>query len=323
MKKIIIGIHGLGNKPPAKLLRKWWRSSIEEGLEYISRPHPFIKFEMVFWADLLYPQLENPNLLDPENPLFISEPYYHSTKSSTYLPDFTKIKHHKFISDQLDKLFSESAGKPLFSSLSEYLIRHNFRDLDLYFSDKKYKNTDKTIREMIQTRLTSAIEKHQKRKILLIAHSMGSIIALDVLSRHKELKVDTLITIGSPLGLAAIRNKIISPAENSGKTLIPETITRNWFNLADLNDKVALDFDLNDDFYAPSNRISIQDYQVYNDYTYNGTRNPHKAFGYLRTRKTAEIINNFLMEGKSEYFHKFIIHFNRLIQTYKKKQLSS
>ena len=35
MKKIIIGVHGLGNKPPADVLEKWWAASIQEGLAAI------------------------------------------------------------------------------------------------------------------------------------------------------------------------------------------------------------------------------------------------------------------------------------------------
>ena len=33
MAKVIIGIHGLGNKPPKDILEKWWKLSIEEGFK--------------------------------------------------------------------------------------------------------------------------------------------------------------------------------------------------------------------------------------------------------------------------------------------------
>ncbi len=33
MSKIIIGIHGLANKPPRARLAKFWRQSITEGLQ--------------------------------------------------------------------------------------------------------------------------------------------------------------------------------------------------------------------------------------------------------------------------------------------------
>ncbi len=321
MKKIIIGIHGLGNKPPAETLQKWWKAAIDEGLEFIGRPHPLMRFELVFWADLLYPLLEDPAQTDPQNPQFISEPYYPAHKTSTYIPDYTQINKRKFLSEQLDKIFLGAAGKINFSSFSAYIIRHYFRDLDLYFSNEKLKNSDKTVRDAVRERLISVLEKHKNKDILLIAHSMGSIIALDVLN-HFNLKVDTLVTIGSPLGLAVIRSKVAPPAADDSLSPIPQTIMRNWFNLADLQDKVALDFDLADDFQDESKRITIEDFQIYNDYEYNGERNPHKAYGYLRTRKMAEIIDNFLMRDTFRYFRGVVIHFNNLVDRFKNRKSS-
>ena len=35
-KKVIIGIHGLANKPEKKYLEPWWKSAILEGLEKIA-----------------------------------------------------------------------------------------------------------------------------------------------------------------------------------------------------------------------------------------------------------------------------------------------
>lgn len=319
MSKIIIGIHGLGNKPPADVLKKWWKAAIEEGLEFIGQPHPLMDFEMVFWADLLYPELEDPQQTDPEHPQFIIEPYYRADKHSTYLPDYTQIKKRKFLSDQLDKIFLNTAGKVKFSSFSAYIIRHYFRDLDLYFSSEKIKNSEKTIRDAIRERLISILEKHNNKDILLIAHSMGSIIALDVLNNF-DVKVDTLVTIGSPLGLAVIRSKVVPPVEENSASPIPHTIKRSWFNLADLKDKVALDFDLADDFYDETKHLQVQDFQIYNDYEHNGERNPHKAYGYLRTRKMAEIIHNFLMQDTFRYFQNLVVYFNRMVYRVKNRK---
>ncbi len=219
----------------------------------------------------------------------------------------------------MDKIFLNTAGKIKFSSFSAYIIRHYFRDLDLYFSAEKLKNSEKTIREAVRERLVAVLEKHKKKDILLIAHSMGSIIALDVLNNF-NVKVDTLVTIGSPLGLAVIRSKIVPPIGENSASPIPQTIKRSWFNLADLKDKVALDFDLADDFQDETNRIQVQDFQIYNDYEYNDERNPHKAYGYLRTRKMAEIIHNFLMQDTFRYFQNFVVYFNKIVYRVKNRR---
>ena len=61
MDKIIIGIHGLGNKPPKDLFDNWWQQSIAEGLKRIGRPRHDFNFELVYWADSLHPVPLNPN----------------------------------------------------------------------------------------------------------------------------------------------------------------------------------------------------------------------------------------------------------------------
>ena len=54
MAKVIIGIHGLGNKPPKSVLEEWWKLSIEEGFKKMGKPISPFKFELVYWADVMY-----------------------------------------------------------------------------------------------------------------------------------------------------------------------------------------------------------------------------------------------------------------------------
>jgi hypothetical protein len=48
MSKIIIGIHGLGNKPPKTILTEWWGKSILEGLKKYNFHIPDFEFELVY-----------------------------------------------------------------------------------------------------------------------------------------------------------------------------------------------------------------------------------------------------------------------------------
>ena len=61
MTKIIIGIHGLSNKPEKSQLKEWWKAAMLEGLEKnagISLSE--LPFESIYWADVTYPQ-HDPN----------------------------------------------------------------------------------------------------------------------------------------------------------------------------------------------------------------------------------------------------------------------
>ena len=55
MSKVIVGIHGLANKPEKEVLEDWWRKALDEGLEkncgVVGAQYDYV---MVYWADLLY-----------------------------------------------------------------------------------------------------------------------------------------------------------------------------------------------------------------------------------------------------------------------------
>ena len=75
MSRIVIGIHGLGNKPPAALLEDWWYKALREGLYRIGHPGIHFRFEMVYWADILHDLPLNPSAVDKEDALYLADPY--------------------------------------------------------------------------------------------------------------------------------------------------------------------------------------------------------------------------------------------------------
>ena len=75
MSKIVIGIHGLRNKPEEKLLSDWWKHSILEGLNLNSCSVKDFKFELVYWADSIYPEALRINEKNRMSPLFLGSPY--------------------------------------------------------------------------------------------------------------------------------------------------------------------------------------------------------------------------------------------------------
>ena len=63
-KRIIIGIHGLGNKPPKRVLQAWWKKSIQDGLKRIGDTTTQFKFELVYWANILHTEALDPKIRD-------------------------------------------------------------------------------------------------------------------------------------------------------------------------------------------------------------------------------------------------------------------
>ena len=186
------------------------------------------------------------------------------------------------------------------------IIGHYFKDLNQYYTAgitdaNGYKLE---VKSLIRQRLELVLKKHRRDRILLIAHSMGSIIAYEVLCLlNQELEIDTLVTMGSPLGQPFVKIKFQTELEKQAsgkcKSSTPEAVKSHWFNLSDLEDRIAVNYDLADDYSENSQNIRVQDKEVYNDYINNEKRNPHKSYGYLRTPEMARIVHQFLMKDRN------------------------
>ncbi len=308
MGKVIIAIHGLGNKPAADVMQKWWWKSISEGLQnHTKNIYQIPTFKVVYWADVLYDQPKDEKCTDPENPLYLEDPY-----EPEVFPQI--IKDHTFrqkimdaIVFEVNKIFLNDDYSLNFSSVNDLIMAKYFKDLSAYYSNG-LSNNHQPIRETLRNRLKSVLVEHKNDDILLIAHSMGSIIAFDVLSVFScEVQVDTLITIGSPLGFPAVISKIANELNlknrSTHKLEVPSSIKNSWFNFSDLEDRVAFNYKLDDDISEGLNRVKVIDYIVNNNYTIRGKHNPHKSYGYLRTPEVAKEIYDFLtMESLSFYF---------------------
>lgn len=305
MSKVIIGIHGLGNKPPKKILKKWWKKSIQEGLQLIDDPRLFFKFELVYWANLLHPFSLNPKIIDKKNPAFLKEPYVPCLNYVRKMPGQLRRKLLDYLEKQIDKAFLKPDLSIHFSSVSDLIIHRFFKDLDAYYSQTciNFKGKERLVKDVIRDQLARIIKKYKRHDILLIGHSMGSLIAYDVLTQTvPEIKIDTFITIGSPLGSPVIMSKIASEQRQKfikkASLSTPENVIRNWYNFSDLKDRVAMNYSLSDDYQENSHQVRAIDKVVCNDYEYNRRKNPHKIYGYLRTPEFAEVVHEFLNHGK-------------------------
>ncbi len=326
MDKIIIGIHGLGNKPPKYLIEEWWRLSIYEGLKKIKSHYAEFDFELVYWADSLHPDPLNPYENDEDNELFLSEKYESASKVKKVKSNGIKENFINYFKKQRDKLLFNETLHVKFPSLTDLIIKHFFKDLDIYLTKQcvEENKSDCLAQDIIRDKLVDKLQKHKGKEILLIAHSMGTIVAYEVLIKvEKEINIDTLITIGSPLGVPFIFEKLkndksLVPGEKS-KLKTPDNILFEWNNLADLDDKIARSADMSKLFKSNLHNVAPVMEVVENDYESEGIENPHKSFGYLRTPEVAYIIDEFLSRGRNMFIlwirSKFDILKNKFVQS--------
>lgn len=296
MPKKIIGIHGLSNKPPRETLEDWWKKSIREGLKInCGLQNPEFDFRMVYWADLLYKyQLHREAGFDFD-PLFNQEPYIAAESGA--------LKEYKDSwKDELKADVKGIAGSTTdfmrrrfnIDGLTDWLLEKGARDLAYYYDVTQeimnHSGQKEPVQKVLRDELKHTLLEEQGNDILLIAHSMGSIIAYDVLralgQTNPELQIPHLVTIGSPLGLPLVKAKIMEQCAYDPEVRTPSIVTESWKNFADKKDKVAYDVHLRDDYQTNRTDIRVIDDLVANDYQGpDGKRehNHHKSYGYLRT----------------------------------------
>jgi len=151
------------------------------------------------------------------------------------------------------------------------------------------------VREVLKQELRPMLKNADN--VLLIGHSMGSVIAYDTLWELSHLenlpgKVDFL-TIGSPLGMNYIQHRLMGN-KFSGKKKYPINI-RNWINVSSEGDVTALDRIFSDDF-SEMRKLeiieSIEDHceGIYNFFHNEKGLNCHRSYGYLVNPAVGKVI---------------------------------
>ena len=121
-------------------------------------------------------------------------------------------------------------------------------------------------------------ESMPKEPVIVVAHSLGTVIAYNVLYDLPEnYSVKKLITVGSPLGVKWIKAQVRTPLK------MPTCVEEGWYNAFDPRDVVALN-ELNSGAF---NIIPlITNYHGVN----NPTDNRHGITGYLIDPNVAKVI---------------------------------
>ncbi len=124
--------------------------------------------------------------------------------------------------------------------------------------------------------LADVIRRRQPR--VLIAHSLGSVVAYETMWANPELDVDLLITLGSPLGMRNVVFERLLPTPLDGGGRRPPNVGR-WVNIADKDDIVAIPPALGGFFIGVDLDLSVNldwiDFHTVEKYLGSGALNEH------------------------------------------------
>jgi len=183
----------------------------------------------------------------------------------------------------------------LIDVLADQHVKAMIHDTERYF------NNTAGIADEVRQFLTEGILDCTKNcKILLIGHSMGSIISFDTLFKLQQLGtpgklVDTFLTLGSPLGLRYTQERLVSFSRTEAEKM-PANI-RTWHNVCAKGDLVSVDTTLANDFALMKTAGLVDDIKdhtakVFSWYRNNDGYNFHSSYGYLVEPTVAKIISD-------------------------------
>jgi hypothetical protein len=167
------------------------------------------------------------------------------------------------------------SGSWFFEKVSDHLLIFALKQVRRYM-------TEPGVRAAGQARVVEVVGGDTR---VVVAHSLGSVVAYEALCANPGLPVTDFVTVGSPLGLRSVIFDRLDPVPASGVGVWPGGV-RRWTNVADPGDVVALAGVLAERFGDQVVDVSIT----------NGAR-MHDLLRYLTASSTGAAISRGLRDS--------------------------
>ncbi|NUQ99078.1 MAG: hypothetical protein HOY79_21825 [Streptomyces sp.] len=276
MTRVVL-VHGIAQqlKGPHTLLADWY-PSLSDGATLAGAVLEPQDVSMAFYGDLFrpsghrglgVPELEAADVEEGLERELLLAWWQEAARGDSQVsgPDSAaRLRTPYLVQRALDALSHSS----FFAGLSERLLISAARQVRRYF-------TEPELRADIQDRFFTALTD---RTEVVLAHSLGTVIAYEGLCARPELPDLTLISLGSPLAVRGLVLDRLVPPPHDGRARWPAPV-KGWTNLADRGDVVALVKEL-----APVFGDRVTDVLVH-----NGAK-AHDVRPYLTARETGQAI---------------------------------
>ncbi len=291
---LIVFVPGMKPKPhPSEHSEAIWRCLVE-GVRKVdpdlaaALPGREGIFSLAAWTHLFYNEFRNisDDLLWIDAAIRAGGPTDEDREEARSLK--TKLKRASYLlGDTLPFLIPRFADEDMQITLRD--VRRYLRNDD---------NVGRSIRRNLRLPLRRAW--HARRPILLIGHSLGSVIAWDTLWEMSRVDgvggdIELFMTMGSPLGQRVIQRALKGSRER-GRRRYPDNI-RHWVNIAAMGELTALDHQFKRDFSAMEQYglvKGITDHRIYSHYREGSVLRVHSEYGYLLAETTGTHIADFL-----------------------------
>lgn len=275
-RSAVVFVHGLAKKPaPEKLLELWLMGISRDnprpdvfpepnrGINLVTKgvPHEFNYYADVFYgkdyetdyrsyfeaelegaeAEIIADNLDEPPPLAAPQSLTPRELEFLEKFEAKLEANLTAQPLAAAATDPSSSEFELASLLP--TPLREAIIKKAAMEAYYFLFDKEYTRKDgqrfkvrEELRNRLLGKLTAATAKGEK--IVLVSHSMGTMVAYDVLRNCPGCPpVDTLITLGSPLGIKEVQAEL--KASGAKEVDFPAATTSRWINIYDPLDPIC------------------------------------------------------------------------------------
>lgn len=243
----IVGVHGAFHQLwGPNQLKSRWLPALQDGLVHAGASIDPEDFAMAFYGDVFRPEVAEGR---PDR------------------EELMEVARRSGLLAVVEEHYGNNGLEVLAEEIGKEVLRQLVHQLGRYFADED-------IRETIRSRLRDVITPKTR---VIVAHSMGTVVAYEELAAHPEWNVNALVTLGSPLGGEFVFPRL-RPSPVNGVGGWPGSV-KWWTNVVALDDSVVRVSDLSERF----------GYRLANSMIDNGHR-AHDAEPYLNASVTGRAI---------------------------------
>lgn len=272
----VVFVHGLAKKPHPNKLEEIWRwglSRPDPNNDAFPSPNPGIDLDVEgvpalfnYYADVFYGEdyeTEFESYYEAENAIVPLDNLDEVTGELT-IPQPTSEEERRFLAE-FERKLNEQPTPPMPSAIfsarmvtetaqfeiaswlpepvKEAIIKKAAMEAYYFLFDKEYQRKDGRrfkVRQELRNRLLEDLHKakQQGKKIVLVTHSMGTMVAYDVLRNCPNCpQLETLFTLGSPLGIQEVQDQLV--AKGRKQVDFPAAKLNRWINVYDPLDPVC------------------------------------------------------------------------------------